>query len=40
MLGELQAMSDEHFFTSPDDVNWADVGNVSPACGLAGRLRR
>jgi hypothetical protein len=29
MLGELQGMSDEHFFTSPDDVNWADVGNVT-----------
>ena len=29
MLGELQAMSNEHFNTHPDEINWADVGNIS-----------
>jgi hypothetical protein len=29
MLGVLQAMSDEHFHTNPDEINWADVGNIS-----------
>jgi hypothetical protein len=25
----LEAMSNEHFNTHPDEINWADVGNVS-----------
>jgi chaperonin cofactor prefoldin len=29
MLSELQAMSNDHFNTHPDEINWADVGNVS-----------
>ena len=29
MLSELQAMSNEHFNTHPDEITWADVGNIS-----------
>jgi len=28
MLARLQALSDEHFDTAPDEVNWADVGTL------------
>jgi hypothetical protein len=33
MLGELQAMSNDHFNTHPDEINWADVGPASTSCG-------
>lgn len=26
MLARLAAMSDDHFNTHPDEINWADVG--------------
>jgi hypothetical protein len=28
MLSRLQALSDDHFNTNPDEVNWADVGTL------------
>ena len=28
MLARLQALSDNHFDTAPDEVNWADVGTL------------
>jgi hypothetical protein len=29
MLQRLQALSDEHFNTHPDDIDWGDVGTLS-----------
>lgn len=29
MLARLQALSDDHFNTAPDSVNWADVGSLN-----------
>ena len=28
MLTRLQALSDDHFNTNPDEINWADVGTL------------
>jgi hypothetical protein len=28
MLARLQALSDNHFDTPPDEVNWSDVGSL------------
>ena len=28
MLARLQGLSDEHFETKPDDINWGDVGTL------------
>ena len=28
MLARLQALSDDHFDTHPDELNWADVGSL------------
>jgi hypothetical protein len=28
MLARLQSLSDDHFETNPDDINWADVGTL------------
>ncbi len=28
MLARLAAMSDDHFNTNPDEINWADVGTL------------
>lgn len=28
MLARLQALSDNHFDTAPDELNWADVGSL------------
>lgn len=28
MLNRIQSLSDNHFDTAPDDVNWADVGSL------------
>jgi len=28
MLARLQALSDDHFNTNPDEINWADVGTL------------
>ncbi len=29
MLKRLQGLSDEHFDTSPDEINWSDVGTLA-----------
>ena len=29
MLARLKALSDDHFNTDPDSVNWADVGSLN-----------
>ncbi|MFC3118923.1 hypothetical protein [Jhaorihella thermophila] len=36
MLARLQALSEDHFWRSPDEVNWADVGTLGH---IAERLR-
>lgn len=28
MLERLKALSDDHFNTNPDEINWADVGTL------------
>ena len=34
MLARLQALSDEHFEATPDEVNWGDVGSLKDHAGL------
>ena len=29
MLARLQALSDDHFETSPDEINWGHVGTLN-----------
>jgi hypothetical protein len=29
MLARLQALSDDHFNASPDDIHWGDVGTLA-----------
>ena len=29
MLERLKALSDDHFETSPDEINWGDVGTLN-----------
>ena len=29
MLARLQVLSDDHFNTNPDDINWGDVGDLA-----------
>jgi len=29
MLARLQALSEAHFNTSPEDINWGDVGTLT-----------
>ncbi len=29
MLARLQALSEEHFNTNPEDINWGDVGTLA-----------
>ena len=29
MLEQLQALSDDHFETHPDEINWGDVGTLN-----------
>ena len=31
LLGQLQALSDEHFHAAPESVNWAHVGRLAHA---------
>jgi len=38
MLTRLQALSDDHFNTSPDDVTWADVGSLEAYAELLRRI--
>lgn len=34
MLARLQALSDEHFETTPDEVNWGGVGSLQHYASL------
>ena len=38
MLARLQALSDDHFETNPDEVNWGDVGTLEHYAGLLKRI--
>ena len=32
MLDRLKALSDDHFDTHPDEINWGDVGTLNRLC--------
>jgi len=36
MLERLQGLSDEHFYASPEEINWGDVGTLAD---MANKLR-
>jgi hypothetical protein len=36
MLERLQGLSDEHFDTNPEEINWGDVGTLAD---MANKLR-
>ena len=36
MLERLQGLSDEHFYASPEEINWGDVGTL---VDMANKLR-
>ena len=38
MLARLQALSDDHFDTHPDEVSWGDVGTLEHHAGLLKRI--
>jgi len=38
MLARLQALSDEHFNTHPDEVHWGHVGNLDHYAELLKRI--
>ena len=38
MLNRLQALSDEHFGFSPDDINWGHVGTLTHYAELLKRI--
>ena len=38
MLSRLQALSDEHFNVSPDDIHWAHVGTLDHYAELLKRI--
>jgi hypothetical protein len=38
MLARLQALSDDHFGCTPDDVTWADVGSLEAYAELLKRI--
>jgi hypothetical protein len=38
MLARLQALSDEHFNYSPDEVTWGDVGSLGHYAELLKRI--
>ena len=38
MLSRLQALSDAHFNTHPDEVQWGHVGNLDYYAGLLKRI--
>ena len=37
-LARLQALSDEHFETHPDEIDWGDVGTLEHYNGLLKRI--
>ena len=38
MLARLQALSDDHFETYPDEINWGDVGTLNHYASLLRRI--
>ncbi len=38
MLARLKALSDDHFETSPDEINWGDVGTLNHYASLLRRI--
>jgi len=38
MLARLQALSDEHFEATPDEINWGHVGSLTDYAGLLRRI--
>ena len=34
MLERLKALSNDHFETNPDEINWGDVGTLTHYAGL------
>ncbi len=38
MLARLTALSDDHFNTAPDEVNWGHVGTLTYYAGLLKRI--
>ena len=38
MLARLQALSDEHFNTHPDEIHWGHVGDLKHYASLLKRL--
>lgn len=38
MLTRLQQLSDDHFETHPDEINWGDVGSLSHYAELLKRI--
>lgn len=34
MLERLKTLSDDHFETHPDEINWGDVGTLNHCAGL------
>ena len=38
MLGRLQALSEDHFNSHPDEINWGDVGTLDHYASLLKRI--
>jgi len=38
MLARLQALSDDHFESHPDEINWGDVGTLQHYASLLKRI--
>ena len=38
MLARLARLSDDHFETNPDEINWGDVGTLEQYAGLLKRI--
>lgn len=38
LLARLQALSEDHFNTQPDEINWGDVGTLEHYAGLLKRI--
>jgi len=38
MLARLTALSDEHFNTHPDEINWGDVGSLNHYASLLSQI--
>jgi len=38
MLERIKALSDDHFDTSPDDINWGHVGTLAHYAELLNRI--